>query len=199
MEKDSEFEYTIKLLIVGDSNVGKTNFIYRFIDNKFSQTYMASTGIDLKCSTIELKGKKIRVQLWDTAGQEKYRSITKNLFLKVQGILAVYDITNDASFENLKSWIRIIKDECGSHMPIILVGNKNDLENQRLIDKDTAIALAQEEKLEYIETSSKTGENITKAISLLCEKVLEDSEFDNDCSFTLDSSSVKVKKKHKCC
>ena len=164
MEKDSEFEYTIKLLIVGDSNVGKTNFIYRFIDNKFSQTYMASTGIDLKCSTIELKGKKIRVQLWDTAGQEKYRSITKNLFLKVQGILAVYDITNDASFENLKSWIRIIKDECGSHMPIILVGNKNDLENQRLIDKDTAIALAQEEKLEYIETSSKTGENIAKSI-----------------------------------
>ena len=199
MEKESEFEYTIKLLVVGDTNVGKTNFIYRFIENKFSQNYMATTGIDLKCTTIELKGKKIRVQLWDTAGQEKYKSITKNLFLKVQGVLAVYDITNDTSFANLKSWIKIIKEECGKHMPIILVGNKNDLENQRNIDKNVAIAFAQEEKVEYIETSSKSGENISKAISLLCEKVLEDAEFDNDCSFTLDSSSIRDKKKHKCC
>ena len=199
MEEDSEFEYTVKLLIVGDTNVGKTNFIYRFIENKFSQNYMATTGIDLKCTTIELKGKKIRVQLWDTAGQEKYRSITKNLFLKVQGVLAVYDITNNDSFINIKSWIKIIKEECGTHMPIILLGNKNDLENQRSVDKDTAITFAKEEKLEYIETSSKSGENISKAISLLCEKVLQDSEFVNDCSFTLDSSSVYGKKKHKCC
>ena len=199
MEEDSEFEYTVKLLIVGDTNVGKTNFIYRFIENKFNQNHMATTGINLKSATVELKSKKIRVQLWDTAGQEKYRSITKNLFLKVQGVLAVYDITNNDSFINIKSWIKIIKEECGTHMPIILLGNKNDLENQRSVDKDTAITFAKEEKLEYIETSSKSGENISKAISLLCEKVLQDSEFVNDCSFTLDSSSVYGKKKHKCC
>jgi len=199
MEEDSEFEYTIKLLIVGDTSVGKTNFIYRFVENKFNQNHMATTGIDLKSGTVQLKGKKIKVQIWDTAGQEKYKSITKNLFLKVQGVLAVYDITNKDSFINLKSWIKIIKEECGTHMPIILLGNKNDLENQRSVGKEVAITFAKKEKIEYLETSSKSGVNISKAILLLCEKVLQDSEFGNDCSFSLDKSSLYGKKKHKCC
>ena len=199
MEEESEFEYTIKLLMLGDSNVGKTNFIYRFIENKFSQNYMATTGIDLKASNIELNGKKIRVQLWDTAGQEKYRAITKNLFLKVQGFLALYDITNEDSFINLKSWVKLIKEECGNHMPILIVGNKSDLYNLRAVEKNAAIAYAKEEKAEYIESSSKSGDNINEAISLIAEKVLETSEFGNDCSFTLDTTSLTSKNKHKCC
>ena len=199
MVEESEFEYTIKLLILGDSNVGKTNFIYRFIENKFSQNYMATTGIDLKTSNIELNGKKIRVQLWDTAGQEKYRAITKNLFLKVQGFLTLYDITNEDSFVNLKSWVKLIKEECGNHMPILIVGNKSDLYKVRAVEKDAAIAYAKEEKVEYIESSSKSGDNINEAISLIAEKVLESSEFGNDCSFTLDTTSLTGKNKHKCC
>ena len=199
MNSESQFDYTVKLLIVGDSSVGKTNFIYRYIENKFSQNYMVTTGIDLKTTTMELNGKKIRIQLWDTAGQEKYRAITKNLFLKVQGVLAVYDITNENSFKSLKSWINSIKEECGSHMPILIVGNKNDLENQRLVNKNDAKIYAQEQRCEYIETSSKTGENIAKSITLITEKVLENSELGNDFSFTLDSSSIYNKKKHKCC
>ena len=199
MVEESEFEYTIKLLILGDSNVGKTNFIYRFIENKFSQNYMATTGIDLKTSNIELNGKKIRVQLWDTAGQEKYRAITKNLFLKVQGFLALYDITNEDSFVNLKSWVKLIKEECGNHMPILIVGNKSDLYKMRAVEKNAAIAYAKEEKVEYIESSSKSGDNINEAISLIAEKVLESSEFGNDCSFTLDTTSLTGKNKHKCC
>ena len=199
MVEESEFEYTIKLLILGDSNVGKTNFIYRFIENKFSQNYMATTGIDLKTSNIELNGKKIRVQLWDTAGQEKYRAITKNLFLKVQGFLTLYDITNEDSFVNLKSWVKLIKEECGNHMPILIVGNKSDLYKMRAVEKNAAIAYAKEEKVEYIESSSKSGDNINEAISLIAEKVLESSEFGNDCSFTLDTTSLTGKNKHKCC
>ena len=199
MIEESEFDYTIKLLIVGDSSVGKTNFIYRFIEDKFSQNYMATTGIDLKTSNIELNGKKIRVQLWDTAGQEKYRAITKNLFLKVQGVLALYDITNEDSFVNLKSWVKLIKEECGNHMPILIVGNKSDLDDKRSVEKDAANAYAKDEKVEYIETSSKLGDNVNEAISLMAEKVLENSEFGNDCSFTLDASSLAGKNKHKCC
>ena len=198
MESQNEFDYTIKLLLVGDSCVGKTNFIYQFIEKKFSQNHMATTGIDLKCSNIEYKNKKIRIQLWDTAGQEKYRSITKNLFLKVQGILAVYDITDESSFISLKTWIKTIKEECGSHMPIIIVGNKSDLDSQRIVDKNDAFIYAKELKIEYIECSSKTGDNIDKAISLITEKVLESSEFGNDFSFTLDSSNFSNQKK-KCC
>ena len=198
MEPQTEFDYTVKLLLVGDTNVGKTNFIYQFIEKKFSQLHMATTGMDLKYSTIEIKGKKIRIQIWDTAGQEKYKSITRNLFLKVQGILAVYDITNEISFQNLKTWIKTIKDECGAHTPIIIVGNKNDLDNQRTVDQNEAISYAKNEKIEYIECSSKTGDNIEKAISIISEMVLESSEFGNDFSFTLDSSSIYNKKK-KCC
>ena len=195
---DSEFDYTIKLLVLGDSNVGKSNFIIRFIENKFAEDYVSTTGLDLKSSNIEIKGKKIRVQIWDTAGQEKYKSITKNLFLKVQGVLAIFDITNSTSFENLKIWVKTVKEECGSHMPIVIVGNKTDLEKQREVDKDEAISYAKNEKVEYIETSSKLGENVQKAISIISEQVLQTAEFGNDFSFTLSSFSIEKKKK-KCC
>ena len=199
MDSETEIEYTIKILLVGDTNVGKTNIIYRYFNNQYNQYYMATTGIDLKSTTIELKGKKLRIQLWDTAGQEKYRSITSNLFLKVQGFLVVYDITNEKSFINLKDWIKSIKEECGSHIPIIVVGNKNDLDNERLISKNEAISYAKSEKLEYIETSSKTGENVKEVILLIIQKILETSELENDRSFSLDSSHLINKKKHKCC
>ncbi len=198
METD-DFDYTIKLLIVGDSSVGKTNFISMFIENKFIPNYMTTSGIDLKASSIEVRNKKIKVQLWDTAGQEKYRAITKNLFLKVQGVLIVYDITNENSFSSLKSWVKTIKDECGKQMQMVIVGNKSDLEENRVIDKTIASEFAKEEKIDYIETSCKTGENIQKSISLLCEKVLENTEFTNDFSFTLDATSFSKKSKRKCC
>ena len=198
MEADAEIDYTIKLLIVGDSSVGKSNFIYRFIENKFCQSYMTTTGIDLKTGNIDIENKKIRVQLWDTAGQEKYRAITKNLFLKVQGVLIIYDITNENSFQNLKSWVSTIKEECG-HMEMLLIGNKSDLEEQRKVKKDEAIAFAQEEKIEYMETSSKTGENIHKAIGFICEKILNDTNFGRDYSFTLDQTAIVKNDKKNCC
>ena len=160
---------------------------------------MTTSGIDLKTSCIEIKNKKIKVQLWDTAGQEKYKAITKNLFLKVQGILIVYDITNEKSFLNLKTWVKSIKEECGKQMQMIIVGNKSDLDSNRVIDKNTVIEYAKEVKIDYIETSCKTGDNVQKSISLLCEKVLENTEMSNDFSFTLDISSVSKKNKHKCC
>ena len=199
MEIEQEFEYTIKLLIIGDSGVGKSKFIYRLITGEFIQGHIATTAIDLKTSVIELQGKKIRIQLWDTAGQEKYKSITKNLFLRVQGILVVYDITDENSFKNVKLWIQLIKGDCGEHMPIIILGNKNDLEENRVINKDDAISYAKEENVLYIETSPKTGENIQNAINEISEKILESSEIGNEFSFTLDSSILYKKKKHKCC
>ena len=148
---------------------------------------------------INAVNKKIKVQLWDTAGQEKYRAITKNLFLKVQGVLIVYDITNENSFSSLKSWVKTIKDECGKQMQMLIVGNKNDLDEQRVIDKNIASEYAKEEKLEYIETSSKTGDNVQKAITMLCEKVLDNTEITNDFSFTLDATRMSQKDKSKCC
>ena len=197
---DANYDITLKILVVGDSSVGKTNFVMRLINNEFNKNYMTTSGIDLKTTDIEIKNKKIHVQLWDTAGQEKYRAITKNLFLKVMGALIIYDITNETSYNNLKSWVSLIKEECGKHMQIILVGNKSDLNLERKVDKDMVINYAREQKIEYIETSSKTGENVKKAVVMLCEKILENKDSSPDASFMLDSSSfLEVKKKRKCC
>ena len=199
MVSNTDFEFTIKLLIVGDSTVGKSNFICRFTEDRFVENYMASTGIDLKTTSIEIEGKTIKLQLWDTAGQEKYRSITKSLFLKAQGIIALYDITSESSFVNLKNWLILINEECIPDIPIIIIGNKIDLEDQRIIVKEKAIEYAKQKNIEYIETSSKTGENIEKAIHLITSKVLEKADYNSDFSFTLDSGTVKRKAKHVCC
>ena len=199
MELEPEIDYTIKLLIVGDSSVGKSNFIYRFIENRFCEEYLTTSGIDLKTANIKIKDKMIRVQLWDTAGQEKYRAITKNLFLKVLGALAFYDITNENSFLNLKEWVKSIKEECGGHMQMILIGSKSDLADKRVVRRDEAEAYAKEQKIEYMESSSKTGENVQEAIISLCEKILKKEELEKDVSFTLDRSSFAKPNKKKCC
>ena len=198
MELETYFDYTIKILILGHTGVGKTNIITMFMDKKFNQCHMTTSGIDLKTTSIELNNKKIRIQLWDTCGQEKYKSITKNLYLKVQGILAVYDITNRNSFSILKNWVKSIKSD-GNNPKMLIIGNKIDLNEEREVPKDEAIEYAKEEKIEYIETSSKTGENIHKSITLICEKIMDDSSFEKDVSFALDSSSVLRKNRHKCC
>ena len=98
--------------------------------------YMSTTGVDSKSKVIEIKNKKVRIQIWDTAGQEKYKAITKNLFLKVMGALILYDITDESSFEKLKTWVSMIKEECGKHMQMIIVGNKSDLDEQRKIKRE---------------------------------------------------------------
>ena len=198
MELETYFDYTIKILILGDTTVGKTNILTMYMEKIFNQKYMTTAGIDLKTTSIELNNRKIRIQLWDTCGQERYKSITKNLFLKVQGILAVYDITNRNSFSNLKNWVKLVKSD-GNHPKMLIIGNKTDLIDKREVPKEEAIEYAKEEKIEYIETSSKTGENINKAITMICEKIMDDSSFEKDVSFALDTSSVLRKKRHKCC
>ena len=199
MTDNVEPETSIKLLVLGDSSVGKSNFIGRFINEEFSPTHISSSGLDLKTKDIELQNKIIRVQLWDTAGQEKYRSITKNLFLRVQGIIAVFDLTNEDSFTSIKSWIITIREECGSHMPVILVGNKCDLVDEKIISDEEANTYAKKEKLQYFETSTKDDINIKKSIEEICSKIIKSNFSRNDCSFSLDYSVMDKQKKKTCC
>jgi len=200
MDTKSEFDYLIKLLILGDSAVGKTNFLCKLTENKFNQNYMASTAIDIKNTSIKINGKNIKLQIWDTAGQEKYRALTRSFLIKAQGILALYDITNHTSFDNLQSWLTLIKEECYIDIPVIIVGNKMDLEEKRIVDKEEASEYAKKQNVEFIETSSKTGENVEKTLYMLTEKVLQKIENSSDFSFTLDSGTIKKKRnKHSCC
>ena len=199
MISEKEYEFIIKILIIGDSTVGKTNFVYKFSEDKFRENYFASTGIELKTTSIQIDGKSIKIQLWDTAGQEKYRAMIKNLYLKSQGIIILFDITNETSFINLKNWMSQIKESCGEDIPILLVGNKIDLEDNRVINKERAMEYANNENIEYIEVSSKTGENINKALTSLLQKILKRDDSNSNFSFTLDAGTVKKKTKHNCC
>ena len=200
MDTKSEFDYLIKLLILGDSAVGKTNFLCKLTEHKFNQNYMASTAIDIKNTSIKINGKNIKLQIWDTAGQEKYRALTRSFLIKAQGILALYDITNHTSFDNLQSWLSLINEECYVDIPVIIVGNKMDLEEKRMVDKEEASEYAKKQNVEFIETSSKTGENVEKTLYMLTEKVLQKIENSSDFSFTLDSGTIKKKRnKHSCC
>ena len=198
MDLNAEYDYSIKLLIIGDSCVGKSNYIIRLIHDQFNKEYLASVGLELKRSEIIINNKKIQLQIWDTAGQVKYKAVTKSLFSKVQGFIAMFDLTKGESFENIKNTIKSIKNECGEHTPIILVGNKND-KNEREVSEHDIKSYISMEKLNYIETSSKTGENIKKSINIICNEIMEKNIFIRNASFSLDSSQLIEKKKRKCC
>jgi small GTP-binding protein len=146
MDQESVIDFSIKLLVLGDLSVGKSSFIYRFIEDKFNSDQIPSTGLDLKTADIILENKKIRVQIWDTAGQEKYNSITKNLLLRVQGIIILFDLTKLETFNNLGHWTGIIKENCGNNIPILFVGNKSDLEENHKIKKEDIIKYINKKK-----------------------------------------------------
>ena len=208
MLDDSQFDCTIKLLVLGGSSVGKSNFIHRFITNKFSENHISSSGLELKSSEITIKNKRIRVQLWDTAGQEKYKSLTKSLFVKVQGIIAMFDLTNEDSFNQAKFWIKSIREECGSRMPLILLGNKSDLEEQREVSKEEGQQKAELYKLAFMETSALNGNNIEKAFTELVNDVYKNhhNSIENDAKIDLNDKGVDLndakennEEKKKCC
>ncbi len=197
MDLNAEYDYSIKILLIGDSSVGKSNFIFRFIHNQFNQGHITSTGLELKRSVIIIDNKKIQLQIWDTVGQKKYKSVTKSLYSKVQGFIAMFDLTKGETFENIKNSIKSIKDECGKHIPILLVGNKNDI-NIRDVSNEEIKVYIMEQKINYIETSSKTGENIRKAINMICSEIMEKNIVKRNFSFSLDSSKI-IERKKKCC
>ena len=195
-----EPEYMIKLLVLGDLSVGKSSFIYRFIYDKFIPGEMQTSELELKTADIIVDKKNIRVQLWDTVGQEKYKSITKNILLRVQGIILMFDITNKETYKNIKMWTNLIKEECGHKMPILMVGNKIDLEEERFIKKEDAKAFFKKQKFKYVETSCKEGTNVKKAITRICKIIIESKNVSMDFSFSLNNSSISVnKKKRHCC
>ena len=194
-----EFEYFIQLLILGDLSVGKSSFIYRFIYDKFNPEEMQESKLDSKTSDIKIDKKNIRVQLWDTVGQEKYKAISRNLILKMQGIILLFDITNKDSYNNIKTWIDLIKEVGGKKLPILIVGNKIDLEEERLIKKEEAKAHFKKEKIKYVETSCKEGTNIKKAIARICKLIIETQNSSKDISFSLNSSTASYNKKRHCC
>ena len=174
MESSNDSELVFKILLLGDSEVGKSCFLMRYSENVFIENYITTIGLDYKLKTVKLdSGKSIKVQLWDTAGQDKYRTIAKNYYKGSHGILLLYDITKQSSFDNIREWVRDIKEEVSEKAIIFLIGNKIDMDEQRKITKEKGEELAEEYKIPFFEASAKSGENVDEVFKALYNKICE--------------------------
>lgn len=144
MSKGGSYDYLVKLLLIGDSGVGKSCLLLRFSDDSFTPSFITTIGIDFKIRTIELDGKRIKLQIWDTAGQERFRTITTAYYRGAMGILLVYDVTDEKSFANIRNWIRNIEQHASDNVNKMLVGNKCDMQDKRVVEADRGKALADE-------------------------------------------------------
>ena len=173
------YDKTCQILLIGDSSVGKTSLIQRYANGIFKEEYLATVGLDYYTKQEMINNINVLVKLWDTAGQERFKALTPNYFRNAEGVVLAYDVTNSESFENLKFWINSIKSNLGEKnifIPIIIIGNKIDMEDMRDISKEDATKFAKENNYKYFETSAKTGEGVDEAIRDLVNQVLANSD-----------------------
>ncbi|XP_058558231.1 ras-related protein Rab-13 isoform X2 [Neofelis nebulosa] len=166
------YDHLFKLLLIGDSGVGKTCLIIRFAEDNFNNTYISTIGIDFKIRTVDIEGKKIKLQVWDTAGQERFKTITTAYYRGAMGIILVYDITDEKSFENIQNWMKSIKENASAGVQRLLLGNKCDMEAKRRVRKEQADQLAREHGIRFFETSAKSSTNVDEAFSSLARDIL---------------------------
>lgn len=155
-----EYDYLFKLLLIGDSGVGKSCLLLRFADDTYTQSYISTIGVDFKIRTIELEGKTVKLQIWDTAGQERFRTITSSYYRGAHGIIIVYDVTDRESFTNVRHWIQEIDKYAADGVKKLLVGNKCDLSSKKVVSYDEAKELADSLGISFMETSAKNSHNV---------------------------------------
>ena len=174
-----DYDYLFKLLLIGDSGVGKSCLLFRFTDNSYSESYISTIGVDFKIRTLEVDGKMIKIQIWDTAGQERFRTITSSYYRGAHGIIVVYDVTDKDSFSNIKQWLCEIERYATGPVNKLLVGNKCDLQSTRAVDTSTAAAYAQELGIPFLEISAKDSVNVDKAFLNMIRSIRErvDAQF----------------------
>ena len=178
MEEDEEYSMIFKMILIGDSGVGKTNILSRYINNTFSEATKSTVGVELGTKVEEYNNTKIKVQIWDTAGQERYKSITSAYYKGAKGAFVVYDLTRRATFTNIEKWIGELKT-CGNEdVFILLIGNKSDLKDKRQVTGEEAAKKAEELKVAYCETSALEGYNIDFAFDTVVEEVAKKNNED---------------------
>ena len=169
---NSRIDYIYKVLLLGDSTVGKTCVLLKYTDKIFQETHMMTIGLDYRLKVMQLQsGKEVKLQIWDTAGQDRFRSITKNYYKGSHGIILIYDVTSLKTFENVKSWVSQIHEEISDKVVIYLVANKIDMDDLRKVTKEEGKKLAEELDVPFVETSAKTGENIDYIFSDISERI----------------------------
>uniref|UniRef100_A0A1A8JSF1 small monomeric GTPase n=1 Tax=Nothobranchius kuhntae TaxID=321403 RepID=A0A1A8JSF1_NOTKU len=174
---DQNFDYMFKILIIGNSSVGKTSFLFRYADDSFTPAFVSTVGIDFKVKTIYRNDKRIKLQIWDTAGQERYRTITTAYYRGAMGFLLMYDITSQETFCAVQDWATQIKTYSWESAQVVLVGNKLDLEEDRQVPAEDGRRVARELGFQFFEASAKDNVNVKqvfdKLVDVICEKMNE--------------------------
>ncbi|KNC78819.1 Ras-like protein Rab-1A [Sphaeroforma arctica JP610] len=166
-----EYDYLFKLLLIGDSGVGKSCLLLRFADDTYTESYISTIGVDFKIRTIELDGKTIKLQIWDTAGQERFRTITSSYYRGAHGIIVVYDVTDNDSFNNVKQWMQEIDRYASDNVNKLLVGNKSDLTTKKVVEYTQAKELADQLGIPFLETSAKNATNVEQAFMTMAGEI----------------------------
>eukprot|EP00485_Elphidium_margaritaceum_P004880 CAMPEP_0202689270 /NCGR_PEP_ID=MMETSP1385-20130828/4571_1 /ASSEMBLY_ACC=CAM_ASM_000861 /TAXON_ID=933848 /ORGANISM="Elphidium margaritaceum" /LENGTH=217 /DNA_ID=CAMNT_0049344381 /DNA_START=59 /DNA_END=712 /DNA_ORIENTATION=- len=193
------FDLLLKMLMIGDSGVGKSCLLLRFCDASFTPSFITTIGIDFKVKTIVLNGKRIKLQIWDTAGQERFRTITTAYYRGAQGILLVYDVTDERSFLNIRTWMRNIETHSSGDIEKILVANKVDLKDERVISSERGQKLADEYGIKFVEASAKNDINVKDAFVEMATAIIAQRVGGVDCmpptttSAALNTKALRVK------
>ncbi|KFY26590.1 hypothetical protein V493_04000 [Pseudogymnoascus sp. VKM F-4281 (FW-2241)] len=171
MAGSRNYDFLIKLLLIGDSGVGKSCCLLRFSEDSFTPSFITTIGIDFKIRTIELDGKRVKLQIWDTAGQERFRTITTAYYRGAMGILLVYDVTDERSFNNIRTWFSNVEQHATEGVNKILIGNKCDWDDKRTVSTERGQALADELGIPFLEVSAKANINVEKAFFSLASDI----------------------------
>ncbi|WVQ77485.1 GTP-binding protein ypt1 [Cryptococcus sp. DSM 104548] len=166
-----EYDYLFKLLLIGDSGVGKSCLLLRFADDTYTESYISTIGVDFKIRTIELEGKTVKLQIWDTAGQERFRTITSSYYRGAHGIIVVYDVTDRDTYTNVKQWLQEIDRYAVEGVNKLLVGNKSDLATKKVVEYAEAKSFADELGIPFLETSAKNATNVEQAFLTMSKQI----------------------------
>ena len=207
--EDDNYELMVKVVIVGDSGVGKTNIMSKYLKNEFHEDSKATVGVEFGSKQFNIQGHQVKAQIWDTAGQERYKAITSAYYKGAKGAFIVYDISRKNTFDSISRWVSDITATADKKITLILIGNKSDLEDQRQVTKEQGEEKAKEFGLAFLETSASSGDNLEKAFSLMINEVYkkcqedinaetDDNVVDQGKDITLNKPAGKTEKK-KCC
>ncbi len=200
---EEEYDYIFKVLLIGNSDVGKSSLILRYVDQIWNDVFVPTIGVDFKVKSLQIDNKRVKMQIWDTAGQERFRNVISSYFKGAHGILLIYDITARDSFKELENWLGEVERNATPQVLKILIGNKCDLDEQRQITVDEGEAFAARNGMKFIETSAKNNTNVNEAFEALAKIMVESSNKKN--VIKVEKKTIKVDKvadlnaKKKCC
>ena len=206
-EDEENYNMIFKIVLVGDSGVGKTNLLLRYLKNEFNTQTKATVGVEFGNTKVQIDNALIKAQIWDTAGQERYRSITSAYYKGAHGALIVYDITRKDSFDSVEKWLSDLKNNGEEKMVIMAIGNKCDMVNERVISTEDGEAKAQRNNIAFLETSALNATNVAKAFDELIQKLYvafkKDFEDNDEDDLGVNANTIEIRtgnsKKEQCC